>query len=140
MSFALIRGKGPVRGDGHLLDAKTLRKGIPAGPLLGILVEAALAGQLRQIDMFTGEDIGPAKPIGPLEQMKLAQYLLDKRLPTSKAEEVEEGPRVDLAKVPLTAEEIKRLPLSEIARVIEATFEVKHDGSLPDSHPSPIDP
>lgn len=125
MSFALVRSKGPIRGDGHVIDAKALRKAIPTAHLLAAQIEAALSGQVRQIDLHTGEDIGPARPIRPEDQLKLQQYLLDKRLPAAKAEEVEEGPKADLNKITLSPEEIKRMPLSELGRVIEATYEVK---------------
>lgn len=147
MSFALVRSKGPVRGDGHLLDTKTLRKGIPAAQLLRAQIEAALTGQVKQIDLETGEEIAPARPVTAEIQLKLQQYLLDKRLPTARAEEVEEGPRADLTKISMTPEEIKRMPLSELGRVIEATYErlpnanADSDSATPDSEPhEPADP
>lgn len=137
MSFALVRSKGPIRGDGHVIDAKALRKAIPTAHLLAAQIEAALSGQVRQVDLATGEDIGPARPIRPEDQLKLQQYLLDKRLPAAKAEEVEEGPKADLDKITLSPEEIKRMPLSELGRVIEATYEVKNE---PQPQPQPTDP
>lgn len=128
MSFALVRSKGPIRGDGHVIDVKTLRKAIPAAHLLQAMVEGALSGALSQVDLHTGEEIGPARPIPVELQAKLLTDLLNKRLPTTRAEEIEEGPKADLDKITMTPEEIKRMPLSELGRVIEATYErVKPD-------------
>ncbi len=122
MSFALVRSKGPIRGDGHIIDVKTLRKAIPAAHLLQAMVEGALTGRLSQVDIHTGEETGPARSIPVELQAKLITDLLNKRLPTTKAEDIEEGPKADLDKITLSPEEIKRMPLSELGRVIEATY------------------
>lgn len=127
MSFALVKSKGPILGDGAIYSSKTLRHAIPAAPLLAMLADAALSGKMRRIDTATGEEIEQARPIDVEDQMKVAQYLLDKRLPSHRAAEIEEGAKVDLKDAPLTPEEIKRLPLSELTRVIEATYEVTHE-------------
>ncbi len=123
MSFALIRSKGPIRGDGHIIDVKSLRKAIPAAHILNALVEIALSGRLSQIDLATGEEVGPARPVSVELQQKTLLDLLNKRLPTTRAEDIEEGPKADLDKITLSPEEIKRMPLSELGRVIEATYE-----------------
>ncbi len=133
MSFALVRSRGPIRGDGHIVDVKSLRKAIPAAHVLNALVEGALGGCLRQIDTATGEDVGPARPITVELQAKLLTDLLNKRLPTTRAEEIEDGPKADLDKITMTPEEIKRMPLSELGRVIEATYEKNPDVPPSDS-------
>ena len=124
MTFALVRSKGAIIGDGNLLPMRALRNAIPAAPLLSLLIDAALSGNMRQIDSATGEEVAPARPIQAHEQVKIAQYLLDKRLPTPRAAETEDSAAIDLKDAPLTPEEIKRLPLSEITRIIEATYSV----------------
>jgi hypothetical protein len=123
MTFSLVRSKGPLLGDGQLVSAKDLRNGIPAGPLLALMVDAALSGKLRAIDTETGEEVSPATPISTQDRLKLMSNLVDKRLPSMKAEEVQTEV-TNIADAPVNPEDIKRMSLSELGRVIEATFKV----------------
>jgi len=126
MSFCLVRSKGPIIGDGLLLSRKHLRNAIPAGPLLDIMIDAALTGNVKKLDSATGEEIGAATPLSTEAQLKLVQWLLERRLPAMKAPDAstDEETVVDLREVPTTPEDIKRLPLSQLGRVIEAQFRV----------------
>lgn len=131
MTFSLVKSKGPtslklpgpITGDGKQLTTRQLRDGIPAGALLALQIEAALTGKLKCIDLETGEEVGVATPVPQSEIMKLRQYLIDKRLPAAKTTEVEDVGKADLSDIPLDAEEIKRMPISQLGRVIEAQFE-----------------
>lgn len=121
MAFSLIRSKGPVTGDGAILSPKQLREAIPAEALLLIQVDAAVSGKVRQIDLETGEETGPARPIDPEVQLAVGEKLLKKRLPDAKTEDVNDADRVvNLNDVPTDKEEIKRLTSSQLTRIIEA--------------------
>lgn len=134
MTFALIKAKGPVTGDGRALTTRQLRDGIPAGVLLAMQIEAALTGKLKRIDITTGEEVEVAEQIPLNERLKLIDKLVDKRLPAAKTTEIEDQGKADLSNIPLDAEEIKRMPISQLGRVIEAQFETQS----PASHPSPF--
>ncbi len=135
MSFALIRSKGPVAGDGRILTKKQLRDAIPAGPLLALQIDAAFTGRIKCIDTATGEEVGIAFPIPIPERLKLIQTLVDKRLPAAKTMELDDDGHADLSELSLDPEEVKRLPLSQLSRVLEAQFEVNHEPSLETSGP-----
>ena len=130
MSFALIKAKGPVSGDGRALTTRQLRDGIPAGILLALQIEVALTGKLKRIDIATGEEVEIAEQVPMNERLKIIDKLVDKRLPAAKTTEVEDQGKADLSDIPLDAEEIKRMPISQLGRVIEAQFEA--------SAPSPV--
>jgi hypothetical protein len=123
MAFALIRAKGPVRGDGVELTTKQLRQGIPAAACLALQIEAALTGHLKKIDLVTGEEVGTATALSDEQRLKLLDALVKKRLPDAKTAEVDEDRAADLENLPIDPEDIKRMPLSQLARVIEAQFE-----------------
>ena len=135
MAFALIRSRGPVKGDGVELTTKQLRQGIPAAACLALQIEAALTGHLKAIDLTTGEESGPAEKISVDNRLKLLDALVKKRLPDAKTAEVEEDRAADLENLPLDPEDIKRMPLSQLARVIEAQFE-----ELKETPVDPADP
>lgn len=129
MTFALVKSKGgtrvpgPVLGDGKMLTTRQLRDGIPAGTLLALQIEAALTGKLKRIDLATGEEVEVAEQVPMNERLKIIDKLVDKRLPAAKTTEVEDVGKADLSDIPLDAEEIKRMPISQLGRVIEAQFE-----------------
>lgn len=142
MSFALVRSRGlsvgserAIRrivqgGDGHLLPRQVLRDSIPAAILMDILVDAATTGLVKRVDALTGEEIGPSQPIEPMEQLKLAESLLNKRLPAPKALEVEdERDGMDIGNIPTGKEDIKRMTLSQLSQAIEAQYEVSQSGA-----------
>ncbi len=123
MTFALIRSKGPIQGDGKVLTTKQLRDAIPVGPLLAIQIDAALTGKIKCIDTLTGEEVGVATPLPINERLKLIDTLVGKRLPAAKTTDLDEGGAADLKDLSIDPEEVKRLPLSQLSRVIEAQFE-----------------
>jgi hypothetical protein len=123
MAFALIRSKGPVTGDGALITTKALRQGIPAGLIMSMQIEAAVTGVLRKIDLATGEEVGTAEPVPQAERLKLLENLVKKRLPDAKVADVEEDRAANLDDLPVDPEDVKRMPLSQLTRVIEAQFE-----------------
>ena len=125
MTFALIRSKGRIIGDGLLISPKDLRNGIPTAALLSLQIDAALSGCLRVLDSQTGEEVAPAIPISVQDRLKLIDTLVGKRLPAAKVQEADDD-AVDLNDAPTTREDIKRLSLSELGRVIEASFKVSH--------------
>ena len=131
MTFALVKSKGPaslklpgpITGDGKVLTTRQLRDGIPAGTLLALQIEAALTGKLKRIDLLTGEEVEVAEQVPMNERLKIIDKLVDKRLPAAKTTEIEDQGKADLSDIPLDAEEIKRMPISQLGRVIEAQFE-----------------
>lgn len=133
MTFALVKSKGPlsprlpgpVTGDGKMLTTRQLRDGIPAGTLLALQIEVALTGKLKRIDLLTGEEAEVAENVPMNERLKIIDKLVDKRLPAAKTTEVEDVGKADLSDIPLDIEEIKRMPISQLGRVIEAQFETQ---------------
>jgi len=99
-------------------------------------IEAALTGHLKAIDLTTGEESGPAEKISVDNRLKLLDALVKKRLPDAKSAEVEEDRAADLENLPIDPEDIKRMPLSQLARVIEAQFEeLKAPAPTPEETP-----
>lgn len=123
MTFALIRSKGRIIGDGLLISPKDLRNGIPTAALLSLQIDAALSGCLRVLDSQTGEEVAPAIPISVQDRLKLIDTLVGKRLPAAKVQEADDD-AVNLDDAPVSTEDIKRLPLSELGRILEASFKV----------------
>lgn len=136
MSFSLVRSKGRIIGDGQVMSAKRLRDAIPAGVLLALQIDAALTGKVRQIDTETGEDVGPARPIEPETQLELMERLLKKRLPDAKSADVEADRAVDLDELPTDPEEVKRLPISQLGKLIEAQFTPREPKGEPHAEPA----
>ena len=140
--FALIRGpSGRVMTVSPGLKASQLRRLIPAELLTVMLAEAAVTGVYRKFDLETGEEVGAAEPVPQAERIRLAERLLDKRLPSQKAAEaeVEQTAISDLAKIPLDLEEIKRMTLTEMGSIIEATFTPTSSNPIPPQDSMPLE-
>lgn len=136
MSFVLVKSQSPPKGRPPLLASlKDLRRLIPAEILTRALATAAMCGVMPRLDPKTGEEIEVADPVSVDKRIELSKYLLDKRLPAAKSEEVQDEATVDLTSIPLTPEEIKRLPLNELQRVIEAQFSITEPTPPQDSIP-----
>lgn len=134
--FALIRGpSGKVATISPGLKASQLRRLIPAELLTVMLAEAAVTGVYRKFDLETGEEIGAAEPVPQAERIRLAEKLLEKRLPSQKAAEEEAAPVSDISKLPMSPEDIKRLTLTEIGHAIDATYTVQNV----EKNPEPVD-
>ncbi len=123
-----IQGGGPLA----LSSARALRERLPLEMLMDLVVDAALTGKCKRVDPVTGEEVDAAQPITPDRQLDLAMKLIPMRLPALKSAD-EEPITTPLAAsdVEMSPEEIKRMPLSELGKIIEATYTMS-----PVPHPS----
>ncbi len=137
MSFVLVKSHAnPPPSRAPLASLRDLRRLIPAEILTRALATAAMCGVMPRLDPKTGQEVEVADPVSIPDRIALSKYLLDKRLPAAKSEEVQDEATVDLTSIPLSPEEIKRLPLNELQRVIEAQFTVQQpDDATPDTVP-----
>lgn len=132
MSFSLIRSSRPPVGVDDYASrtrainvARAVRDGIPVRALMSLIIDAALTGMCKRVDPLTGEEVLPAQPITPDRQLDLAMKLVDKRIASARVvEEEAPPPPLALENLTLSPEEIKRMPLSELGRVVEATYTV----------------
>lgn len=108
-----------------------LRKLIPAELLTSMLSEAAISGFFRNFNIETGEEMAPATPVSTLDRLSITKYLLDKRLPSAKAAEEDEAPPLDVARMLPDPEELKRLSISELGKIVEATYRLEEATPLP---------
>ena len=126
MTFSLIRSARPpfsLNNKFSTSTARAIRERIPVETLVDLVVDAAMSGKCRRIDPATGEEVEPAQSITPDRQLDLALKLIDKRLPTLKSADSDlHDSTPTFANIEMSPEEIKRMPLSELGRIMEATY------------------
>jgi len=101
----------------------SLRKLVPGHLLMKTLSTAALTGLLPTYNPNTGAEEAVAVPVSTPERIGLAKFLLDKVVPNARPTDMEER-QVDPTNLPTDPEEIKRLPMSELAKAIEAQYTI----------------
>jgi hypothetical protein len=117
------------------------RRSIPVNTYLAMLNTAALTGKIPEIDPKTGQPTGREEPIAVSQRLEIAQFLLDKAIPSLKR--VEPVTPDDL---PGAAEdgaigvvEVEALPSDKLRAVIataKAFDAAQHSSAAPATSPS----
>lgn len=126
-----LQNNGPIA----LTSARALRERIPLELLMDLVVDAALTGKCKRVDPTSGEEVDIAQPITPDRQLDIAMKLIPMRLPALKSADEEPSSTPLLASdIEMSPEEIKRMPLSQLGKIIEATYTL-----APTPHPAAIE-
>lgn len=116
------------------------RRSIPVNTYLAMLNTAALTGKIPEIDPKTGQPTGNEEPIAVSQRLEIAQFLLDKAIPSLKRIEppATDGVEDAAASGDLKPAEVEALPTDKLRAVIATAraFDVaQHSPAAP--APSP---